>query len=185
MPLFGAPDPLVSHWSRLIDLCLASIITLFRIALPATCQDRGPLRVAADDLTPLALVLAIAARHRSGQAAAYVAIGLAATCLTGLVQFMPGRITTTTRCARHSRGHSLCHSQHCRAAFRLVGWPGFGLGTAVGYEALALTVLSLAAVSLFAVVTGRGTEGVLRTAIGFAATLFAALLLTTAPSAGS
>ena len=45
LPLFGAPDPLVSHWSRLIDLCLASLITLFRVACrrrlprpwPATC----------------------------------------------------------------------------------------------------------------------------------------------------
>src|SRR6478672_13037281 len=68
LPLFGAPDHLVSHWSRLIDLCLASLITLFRIALPATAAETvaryvWPLMM----LTPLALVLAIAARARSGQ----------------------------------------------------------------------------------------------------------------------
>ena len=134
-------------------------------------------------LTPLALVLAIAAHHRSGQAAAYVAIGLAATCLTGLVQFMPGQIATTTRwCSAQSRAFSL--SLAALQSRVSAGWLASlsALARPVGYEALALTVLSLAAVSLFAVVTGRGTEGVLRTAIGFAATLFAALLLTTAPS---
>ena len=184
LPLFGAPEHLVSHWSRLIDLCLASLITLFRIALPATAAETvaryvWPLMM----LTPLALVLAIAARARSGQAAAYVAIGLAATCLTGLVQFMPGRIDHHNAMVLGTVAGILFVTRSI--ADPRFGWLAglaFGLGTAVGYEALALTVLSLAAVSLFAVVSGRGTEGVLRTAIGFAATLFVALLLTTAPS---
>lgn len=184
LPLFGAPDHLVSHWSRLIDLGIGTLMKLFALVLPAASAETAarfvwPLLM----LLPLSFVLAKAAAQRSGPSAGYVAIGLAVTCLSGLVQYMPGRIDhhnamvlgAVTGCVFLAR---------CISTPRL-GWiagSGFGLGTAVGYEALAITVVCLTCAGLFALLSGRGSAGILRAAIAFAMTLFVALLVTTAPS---
>jgi hypothetical protein len=64
------------------------------------------------------------------------------------------------------------------------GWSAgllLGLGTAVGYEALALTAASLAAAALYGLLPHRSLLGPSRAAVAFAATLAVALAITTAP----
>lgn len=184
LPRFGAPDFLVSHWSRLIDLPLALLISLLSPLLGVAGAEQvtrfvWPLLV----LLPLVMVLANAAERRSGPAGAFIAMGLAVTCLSGLQQFMPGRID-------HHNGMILCAVAGFLFLARSIEEPRFGmfagaslaLGTAIGYEALALTVAGLGAHALFVLVTRRGERGLVAAASALAVGLLALWLLTTAPS---
>jgi hypothetical protein len=179
---FGAPDPLVSHWSRLVDAPLAVLLSAFDLVLPAAEAE-----LATRAVWPLLVLLAFVyflAREtelRGGRAAALVAILLTVTCLFGITQFLPGRIDH----------HNVIIVGAVIGILRLArsfddaeaGWSAgvfLGLGTAVGYEALALTVASLGAAVVFGALPGRSLLGPSRAAVTFAATLAIALSLTTA-----
>ncbi len=185
LPRFGGAYPLVSHWSRLIDLPIAVLLSAFELILPT---DKAELIVRA--VWPLTLLLAfvyLLARFsalRGGRAAALLSILLTVTCIFGIVQFLPGRID-------HHDAMILCAvvgTLHLARSFDDPGsgWSaGFllGLGTAVGYEAMALTAASLAAAVLFGMLPGRSLLGPSRAAVALAATLTVALAATTAPEA--
>jgi len=180
---FGGAHPLVSHWSRLIDLPLAALVSAFELVLP---PDKAELAVRA--VWPLALLLVFVyllareAQIRGGRAAALVCVALTVTCLIGVVQFLPGRID-------HHNAIIACAVVGILLLARSfddarAGWgAGFllGLGTAIGYEALALTAASLGAAMLYGVLPQRSLLGPSRAAVAFAATLTVALALTTAP----
>src|SRR5262249_11406380 len=89
----GAPEPLLSHWSRLVDLPLATLIGLLR---PLLGQDLGELLMRL--FWPLALFAALSAatvREAYRLGAAWAAAGaavLAATSIGATGQFWPGRI---------------------------------------------------------------------------------------------
>ena len=182
LPRFGGAHPLVSHWSRLIDVPLAGLLSGFELFLPA---DKAELVVRA--LWPLLVfwafvyLLAREAEIRGGRAAALLSIPLTVTCIIGIVQFLPGRIDH----------HNAMILGAVIGILRLArsfddpraGWSAgvlLGLGTAVGYEALALTAASLAAAALYALLPHRSLLGPSRAAVAFAATLAVALAVTTA-----
>jgi hypothetical protein len=184
LPRFGGADPLVSHWSRLVDAPLALLLSGFEFFLPV---DEAELVVRA--LWPLLVfwafvyLMAREAETRGGRAAALLSIPLTVTCIIGIVQFMPGRIdhhNVMILCAvigilRLARSFDDPHA----------GWSAgvlLGLGTAVGYEALALTAASLGAAALYGILPNRSLLGPSRAAVAFAATLAVALAITTAPA---
>jgi hypothetical protein len=185
LPRFGGFQPLVSHWSRLIDLPLAALLSALELILP---PEEAELAVRA--LWPLLVLAAfvyLMAREvelRGGRAAALLAIPLTVTCLIGIVQFLPGRID-------HHNVIILCAVIGILRLARSfddpsAGWSAgclLGLGTAVGYEALALTTASLGAAMLFGALPRHSLLGPSRAAVTFAATLTIALALTTASDA--
>jgi len=180
---FGGAHPLVSHWSRLIDAPIAVLLYGFELVLP---QQQAELAVRAVwPLTLLLLFVYLLAREtqiRAGRAAALLSIVLTVTCLVGIVQFLPGRID-------HHNAIIVCAVIGILRLARSfddadAGWSaGFllGLGTAIGYEALAPTAASLGAAMLYGILPGRSLLGPSRAAVTFAATLMIALAVTTAP----
>ncbi|MGQ0671595.1 MAG: hypothetical protein ACT4N2_01765 [Hyphomicrobium sp.] len=180
----GAPEPLVSHWSRLVDLPLAALIGFFDLFVS---RDAAELAVRAIwpflVLLPLLLLLARHAERQAGRVAAILAMGFAVYAHTGVVQFTLGRIDHHNVMIVCVVGGLLLLSDSFRNP-RLAHGAGalLGLGTAFGYEALALTVLSLSLAALFALWRGEGIAVMAKVALAFAATLVAAFVLTTGPS---
>ena len=93
LPRIGAPEPLVSHWSRLIDAPLAAMIWAFS---PLLGRDAAELatRIVWPVLLffALALIVAREAHSRAGPLAAAFALILVTASATALAQFRPGRI---------------------------------------------------------------------------------------------
>lgn len=184
LPRFGAPEPLVSHWSRLVDLPLALLLSLAGVVLSAEGAELAvrllwPLVW----LVPLLYVLARAAEAKGGRTAAIIALALAILSFAAVAQFRPGRID------HHNLQNlaSIAGIVLLAASFsvpRLGSWAGcaFGLGLAVGYEALLVTGAALGIFVLLAAVTSRGAEAAVRAVAVFALVLAAAFVLTTAPS---
>ncbi len=187
LPRFGGAHPLVSHWSRLVDAPLAMLLGTFELVLPQA-QAELLLRAVWPPLVLLAFLYLLAreAEIRSGRTAALVLILLTVTLMSvlGVEQFMPGRID-------HHNVLILCAVIGILRLARSFDDPGagwsagffLGLGTAVGYEALALTAVSLGAAILFGSLPRRSLLGPSRAALVFAATLTIALALTTARDA--
>ncbi len=183
LPRFGGEEPLQSHWSRLIDLPLASLLSTFELVMPQATAELA-VRV----VWPLTLLVALLymlgreAEMRGGRWAGVLAVGLAATSITDIVQFVPGRID-------HHNAMILCATIGILRLGRSLddpqaGWSAgvfLGVGTAIGYEPLALTVASIAAAVLFGLLPGRSLRGPSRAAVTFAAALAVALAATTAP----
>lgn len=183
LPRFGGGEPLQSHWSRLIDLPLAALLSTFELVMPQATAELA-VRV----VWPLTLLLALLyllgreTEMRGGRWAGVLAVGLAATSITDIVQFVPGRID-------HHNAMILCAAIGILRLARSLddpqaGWSAgvfLGLGTAIGYEPLALTVASIAAAVLFGLLPGRSLLGPSRAAVTFAAALAVALAVTTAP----
>jgi hypothetical protein len=183
LPRIGAPDPLVSHWSRLIDLPIASLILLLTPLVGAE-QAETAARIVWPALLFFSLLL-IVSRESSRQAGPWggaLAILLAATSLMAFVQFRPGRVD-------HHNAQVLCAVAGLLLLLRAwreprVGWPaGFllGLGLSIGYEALALDSLALGITAAIALWLPRHAAGVARAAIALTLTMAAALLLTIPP----
>jgi hypothetical protein len=184
LPRFGGSQPLVSHWSRIIDVPLAGLLLTFDSVMPAAQAELAvralwPLLV----LLGFVYLLARESELRGGRAGALIAIVLSVTCIIGIVQFLPGRID-------HHNAIILCTVGGILLLARSfddprIGWGAgvlLGLGTAIGYEALALTATCLAAAALYGFLPGRSLLGPSRAAVSFAATLSIALSLTTAQS---
>jgi hypothetical protein len=180
---FGGPNTLHSHWSRLIDAPLALILSAARTVLSEDAAVRllrtvWPLLV----LLPLYYLIARYCRRRAGFAAALLSLVLVVYCDSGGLQFYLGRIDHHNVMIFGTVGGLLS------LAVALVrpreGWLAGGLlgfALAIGYEPLALVVVSLAFAALYSASTGRGILGVQRAAIAFALTLAAALALTETP----
>ena len=97
LPRIGAPEPLVSHWSRLIDAPLGAMITAFSPLL-----GKGEAELATRILWPallffvLALIIANEAHRRAGALAAAFALYLVINSGLATAQFARGASTTTT-----------------------------------------------------------------------------------------
>ena len=184
IPGLGGAEPLLSHWSRIVDAPLASLTVLLDVVLPT---------VAAEWLTrviwPLALlgiavlVIATAAERRGGRDAALAAIVMSVLCLAATSQFLPGRIDHHNAQILAAVAGVLLLSQ----AFSQprLGTPAgavLGLGMSVGYEALLLVVGGLGAAVLYATIARRGRAAVGDAAVAFAVVLAAAFFLTIPPA---
>ncbi|HET6321101.1 MAG TPA: hypothetical protein VFF87_03515 [Hyphomicrobium sp.] len=184
LPRFGGTEPLQSHWSRLIDLPLAAMLSAFeQVTTPEqaerTVRTIWPLSL----LLVLLYLLGREAMIRGGRNAGLLTVALAVTCITVIVQFVPGRID-------HHNAMILCATIGLLRLSRSLhdpqaGWSAgalLGLGLAIGFEPLAVTVAGIGITVLFALRTQRSMLGPSRAAIAFAATLAIALLLAKAPA---
>jgi hypothetical protein len=183
LPRIGAPEPLVSHWSRLIDAPLGVMIAVFA---PLLGNDGAELatRILWPTLLFLALVLIVAseAQRRAGPLAAAFVLYLVATSAIAIFQFRPGRID-------HHNAQVLCTVAGLLFLVRSwddrhFGWTAgafLGFGLAVGYEAIALIAPALAMAALAAIWYPRKGAGVARAATAATVVLFLALALTVPP----
>jgi len=183
LPRIGAPDPLVSHWSRLIDLPLAASVRLLTPLLSAEVAELAT-RVVWPVLLFFLLAFGIAREgdRRGGSWTAAFTVFLAATSTTALVQFLPGRID-------HHNAQIACAVAGLLLLMRSLeneraGWTAgllLGLGLAIGYEAVALVVPALGLAALAALWRPAAGAGVANAAVGATSTLVAAFALTVAP----
>ena len=183
LPRIGAPEPLVSHWSRLIDLPIAGLIH-FLTPLFGAEQEELATRIVWPALLFFFLLLVVSreACRQVGPWGGALAIFLAATSMTAFFQFRPGRID-------HHNAQVLCAIAGLLMLLRAweepsVGWrAGFllGLGLAIGYEAIALVGMALAITASAALWWPRHGTGVLRAAIAATLTMATAMLLTIPP----
>jgi len=180
---FGGAHPLVSHWSRLIDLPIAMLLSAYELVLePAQAE------LATRATWPLVLLLAFLyllareAEVRNGRKAVLITIVVAMTCV-GTVQFLPGRID-------HHGAIILCAVIGLLRLARSfddpnAGWSAgifLGLANAIGYEALTLIAPLFGVAVLYGLLPRRSLQGPSNAAVTFAATLAIALSVTTASS---
>jgi hypothetical protein len=184
LPRIGAPEPLVSHWSRLIDAPLAALIGALS---PLLGRDGAELatRIVWPTLLffALALIVAREAQRRAGPLAAAFVLILVITSATALAQFRPGRID-------HHNAQILCAVAGLLFLARSwddrrAGWIAgalLGVGLAIGYEAMTLVVPALAIAALATIWHPHQGAGVARAATAATIVLFAAMLVTVAPT---
>jgi hypothetical protein len=168
----GAPDALQSHWSRLIDLPVAWLISTFAIFTSYASAE-----LLAQIVWPLLLLFALSrfmvheVEHRvmrsagpqwgpqsgprSGLPAGVVVLALLLLCPSGLFQFMPGRID-------HHNVQIACAVAGILLMQRALGAPDqawklgslagaiMALGLVVGFEALPLLAVTLGTACLLA-----------------------------------
>ncbi len=189
LPRIGAPQPLVSHWSRLIDLPLAAlVVTLTPLLGPEPAELATRIVWPALLFFALALIVAREAHRRAGAVGAAFAVMLVATSAVALAQFRPGRVD-------HHNAQILCAVAGLLFLPRSLdekraGWLAgclLGLGLAIGYEAIALVVPALGLAALVAAWQSRSEtsprgNGVACAAAGAAATLLAAFIATVPPA---
>jgi hypothetical protein len=183
LPRIGAPEPLLSHWSRIIDAPLAALIGALS---PILGRDAAELATRA--LWPillffaLALIVAREAHRHAGPLAAAFAMYLVTASDWAIIQFIPGRID-------HHNAQVLCAVAGLLFLARTwedkyTGWIAgglFGLGLAIGYEAMALVASALAIAALIAVWHPRQGAGVAWAATAATAVLFVAFISTVPP----
>ncbi|MDX2201909.1 MAG: hypothetical protein NW223_04110 [Hyphomicrobiaceae bacterium] len=181
----GAPEPLVSHWSRLIDVPLALLQLVLRPLLGGEVAETAvraiwPLLL----FFALSLIVAREVARQAGDRAALIAMVLVFTCSYAIVQFKPGRID-------HHNAQILCAVVGLLWLARALGEPRagwaagliLGVGLAIGYEAIALVVPMLGLAGLLYVVAPQRFQGGRNAALAATATLALCLVLTTAPRA--
>ena len=181
---FGGTEPLVSHWSRIVDLPLALMISFFKYF--TTTANAETLTRYMWPLIVLFCTLALIARAveaRSDRVGAFTSVLLTVTAFSAIGQFLPGRIDHHNMMILGAVGGILLLAESLSSP-RVGWWAGalLALGTAVGYEALSLSVAALAIVNLQPLVTGRGGAGAKHASIAFAATLVVLMLATVGPS---
>ena len=189
LPRIGGETPLISHWSRLIDVPLAVLLQLFGLIL--TPANAELLTRIVWPLVVLFLFLRVGVRAIETQAstsagnttAAALLLVLAVTCMTGLYQFRIGRIDHHNGMISGSIGGLLLLLNARRVPHDGL-WAGLliGLGLSVGYEPLAFLLPALGAAALWAVIDMTWLPGVRRMAVALAASLGAIFLATVAPS---
>ena len=184
LPSIGAPEALNSHWSRLIDLPIAWLISLFALFTTylnaeVLAQIVWPLLL----LLVLARILALEAERRAGTSATIVVLGLLVLTPSGLFQFQPGRID-------HHNVQILCAVGGILLLQRAITQPAAGwwagslmaLGLAVGLEALPLVAAALGLACLLACFDVSARAGACRAVIALAIGLVASYAITTHPT---
>lgn len=175
---FGGAEPLISHWSRLIDLPLAALILLFSTVLSQDLAETVTRMVWPTILCGvIAFIVGRFCEWNSNRSTALLALLLAVPC-TGHFQFTPGRIDHHNAMIIGAIGGTLCLI--AALSRPKLGWLAgalLGLGCAVGFEGLGLTVAALAIVTLSAVMLNHSLAGVARAAVSFATTLVVCFVL--------
>ena len=184
LPRIGAPEPLTSHWSRLVDLGLAVVLRLAGVV-----TGPGPAELAMRIVWPSLVLLALlvlaareAARDGAGLAG-HVVAGLVVMSATALYQFQPGRID-------HHNVQILCGVGGILLLARSLvvpraGWAAGALiavGLLVGLESATLVAPVLVVAVLAGLGRRGGLEGQMRAALALAAALAVGVVATTAPA---
>ncbi|MGE0767391.1 MAG: hypothetical protein AB7L90_13065 [Hyphomicrobiaceae bacterium] len=184
LPRIGAPDPLVSHWSRLVDLGLALTLGAARLVLsPGTAELA--MRIVWPSLLLLATVLLVARdAERDGAVWSAIAVaGLVVMSPTALQQFNVGRID-------HHNVQILCGVGGILLLARslltpAVGWWAgamIGFGLTVGLESATLVGPVVVVAVLIGLGRRGGLDGQLRAAVTMAAVLAIGAVLSIDPS---
>jgi hypothetical protein len=184
LPRFGGATPLVSHWSRLIDVPIALLLVLFGSVLSADAAEIAT-RAVWPSLVLLVLlrVLMFEAAQRGGRIAAIFALLFAVTTLSGVFQFRLGRIDhhnvmilgTLAGLLRLTRAFDTPSLGYVAG-----GW--IGLALSVGYEPLALALPLIGVAALAASLQPDLLRAVRNLVLGLTATLCLGLLVSTPPS---
>ncbi len=179
------PDQIASHWSRLLDLPLAGLTWLFARVLPMA-QAEALMRLVWPPLLllPLMLLTARFTESRAGRNAALFALGLSVASLSARFQFVAGRID-------HHNVLILCACGGLFLAVRALDDHAFaipagllsGLGLAIGFEGLPLTLITAAGMALAALVNRAHLPAVACFWKAMALVLVTAFLATTPPQA--
>lgn len=183
LPAIGAPDALDSHWSRLIDLPIAWLISFF-----ALFTNYLRAEVVAQIVWPLLLLFGLArfmvheAERRAGVDAGIIVLVMLLLAPSGLFQFLPGRID-------HHNVQILCAVAGLYLLQRAVTNPEAGwwagatmaLGLTIGFEALPLLAASLGLACLLACFDTNARTGASRAVIALACGLTAGYAITTHP----
>ncbi|MEM7777341.1 MAG: hypothetical protein AAF732_17190 [Pseudomonadota bacterium] len=182
---FGMNEPLISHWSRLVDAPLAVLLALAEMALPPRHAD-SVVRWFWPFVPLFALmwvVLSVVVRQ-SGVAGGLLAMVLIATSQIATFQFFPGRIDH----------HNLQILGVCSGALLLFnGMQGvrrhavfagalLGMAVAIGSEALPLAVAILVLALLVAVWDARQTAVARDAAVSCSLIVSVAFLVTVTPA---
>ncbi|MGL4288180.1 MAG: hypothetical protein ACRCVA_17660 [Phreatobacter sp.] len=179
----GLADGLFSHWSRLIDVGIGGLITLFGWLVPAEQAELAaravwPLLL----LVPLFGLVARSAGWQGGRLAAVLAIVFAATSIAALAQFRPGRIDHHSVMVLAVAGAILVAAR-AYADRRVAPLAGAlaGFGLAIGYEGLSLVVALMALVILIGLFERGASRVAASMAAACAITLALAFLIGVAP----
>jgi hypothetical protein len=181
---FGGQTPLISHWSRLIDVPLALLLGgLGQVVSAESAELIVRLAWPAVLLVVLFRVLAAAAEHEGGPVAAGAAIALTATMLTGLFRFAPGRIDHHNVMIIATVGGLLLLLRALqRPQLGYGAGACLGLALVVGYEPIALIVPLLALLVVAAAIEPHLLRPARNTVAAVAAVLTAGLAVTHPPS---
>lgn len=179
----GAPEVLNSHWSRLIDLPIAWLISFFTLftsylRAEALAQIAWPLLL----LFGLARFMVHEAERRAGTTAGIVVLALLVLTPSGLFQFLPGRID-------HHNAQILCAVAGLFMLQRAITesaagwWAGalMALGLIIGFEALPLLAVSLGIACFLACFDTTARPGACRAVIALAVGLAAGFAVTVHP----
>ncbi len=179
----GAPEALLSHWSRLIDLPLMLLVQLFALVFELETAETI-VRV----IWPSALLFALAvfvlreAEREAGVIAAIAVVVLAANSAYATFQFNPGRIDHhNIQILGAVIGVMLLTRSF--AAPRLGWWAGgfLGLSLAAGLEALLLLGAIVGVAALTSVFFDYMRAGLLRALAACSAVVTAAFFVTVPP----
>ena len=184
LPKLGGANPLISHWSRLIDCALVLLLQGLGLAMPSANAELAmrvmwPLLV----LFAFLCILARAANQQSGPTAVAVLLALAITSIAGLGQFHIGRIDHHNVMICGAIGGLLLLlqvRQSPREGYIAGALIGVALG--VGYEPLLFLVPCLAAAALLAIYDTEWLPGVRNMSVALTGTLGLIAATTIAPS---
>lgn len=180
----GAPDALVSHWSRLVDLGLALTLGAASLFLSPPNAELA-MRIVWPSLMLFALLLVVArdVERDGGLLAALGVIALAATSHTALYQFNAGRID-------HHNVQIFCGiggvllAARSLVTPRMGWWAGAltGVGLTVGLEAAMLVGPAFVVAVLLGLGRPWRLEGQMRAAAAMAATVALLAMATIDPA---
>ncbi len=183
LPRIGGAHPLVSHWSRLIDVPLIILLQTLGLFLSPDAAE-----LATRIIWPMLLLLVFlrllvrAAEAQGGTSAGWLMLFMAATCMSGLFQFRIGRIDHHNAMILGAvAGLLILLEARKRPAAGTVAGVLVGLGLAVGFEPLAIVLPAFAAITLWALFDLTWLAGVRRMAVACAATLGGVFIVTVAP----
>ena len=179
----GAPEPLVSHWSRLVDLGLVSIFRASNAVLGAE-QAQLAMRILWPSLMLLGLLGLVArdAERDAGLIASVVVAVLTVRSSTALYQFQAGRID-------HHNVQILCGVGGMLLLARSLvtpssGWLAgvlIGVGLTVGLESATLVGPMLVVAVLIGLARRDGLEGPMRLVAAMTATLMVGVFVSLGP----
>jgi hypothetical protein len=183
LPRIGGAHPLVSHWSRLIDVPLVILLHVFGLVMSPEAAELAtrvvwPLLV----LFVFLRLLVRAAEAQGAEASGWLMLVMALTCLSGLFQFHIGRIDHhNVMITGAVAGLLVLLEARRRPEAGTFAGVLIGLGLSVGYEPLAVVLPAMAAMALWSIFDLQWLAGVRRMAVAFAVTMGLVFVLTVAP----
>jgi hypothetical protein len=184
LPRIGGAQPLLSHWSRLVDAPLVALMwTAGLVAAPETAELAARIIWPVLVLFVFLRLLVRSAEAQGAPAAGSLMLVLALTCLTGLFQFRIGRIDHHNAMILGSIAGllTLIEARRRPASGTLAGVL-IGFSLSVGYEPIAFLLPAMGGMALLAMVDLAWLEGVRRMAVACAVTIASVFAVTVAPS---